>query len=476
MKGTVLEVRYLGRKGTKEYMGVPASELRMPAAMLEEVRRLQWLLTNNQAWQLGVKPGSLPSDYAPGKGYTVAQFFGTTTANPASDYSQFKPGAYDAYAFANFPNLYPFFLAGQNSFDTSVQSAILRNDFVSTSATLDNSTAQMNNSFYTSTPKNAVPSGKGLNPRPPERVPEVDARYLFGSMPIIVGIQQNSFRPNLQFLNGPRATINGAKSSYHALQVQVQRRFYQGLQFQANYTWAKNLDITNEGNPAEQGSVAFFERYADYSYSDNDLTHDIKLNAIWDIPIGRDRKWLKSMHPVLEQVMGGWQVAGFMEAATDFPLNIAVNGADRTAPPSTGGVRPSWAPGFNANGDTAKIGEVTKTGDGVFYFQPQDFQGIMDRTLIGKLGNVPRNYWRGPGFVNLDMTLSKFFRIQEEKSIEFRAEFFNFLNHVNFANPPLSAPQGPYIDLSNLQNPNAGKITNTLGNPRLIQFALKFSF
>ena len=68
---------------------------------------------------------------------------------------------------------------------------------------------------------------------------------------------------------------------------------------------------------------------------------------------------------------------------------------------------------------------------------------------------------------------SKFFKIQEQKTIEFRAEFFNLLNHVNFANPELNAPRGPYVDLS---NPDAGKITTTLGYPRLIQFALKFRF
>ena len=67
-------------------------------------------------------------------------------------------------------------------------------------------------------------------------------------MPIIVGVLQNSFRPNLQWINGPRATTNAGWSNYHAVQLQIQRRFYQGLQFQGNFTWGKNLDVTSSSS------------------------------------------------------------------------------------------------------------------------------------------------------------------------------------------------------------------------------------
>lgn len=470
MRGTVIEARYIGRKGTKEYIGLPANEFRAPEAYKKEIRELQYLLTGGT---LGLKPASLPPGVADKQAVTVAQLFGTTNPSTATNYSQFIPGVYNSYAFQTFPLLYPFFLAGNNSFDTAASSAIARNDYVSTLATIDNSTAQHADSFYISTPLNAVPSGKGLNPKPPERQPSADPRGAFGALPIIVGVQPNIFRPNPQFLNGPRATANAAKSAYHALQLQVQRRFYQGLQFQANYTWSKNLDITSVSEPTGQDALSFYCVYCDWSYSDNDITHNFKANFIWDIPVGRNRKWLNSMHPVLSQILGGWQIASFLEAATDFPLNVAVNGSDRTAPPTTGGMRPDWAPGYKHDRKTSQIGEVSKEGNGVFYFRPSDFSGVLARTLIGNIGNVPRNYWRGPGFFNIDTTLSKYFPIQEGKGIEFRAEFFNLLNYVNFANPSLNAPQGPYVDLS---NPDAGKIIAQLGNPRLIQFAMKFRF
>ena len=288
-----------------------------------------------------------------------------------------------------------------------------------------------------------------------------------------MGIQPNIFRPNPQFLNGPRATGNSAWSSYHAFQFQVQRRFHQGLQFQANYTWSKNLDVTSVSQPTGQDVISFYDIRSDYSYSDNDVTHDLKTNFIWDVPLGKNRKWLNSLNPVLERVLGGWQIASFVEASTDFPMNIAVNGEDRTAPASTGGIRPSFVNGFKHDRGTSRIGAVTRTPNGVFYFNPADFDGIMTRTLIGNIGNVPRNYWRGPGFFNVDMTVAKVFHITEQKLVEFRAEFFNLLNKANFANPDLNSSRGPYVDLS---KPDAGKIIRTLGNPRLIQFALKLRF
>jgi len=253
----------------------------------------------------------------------------------------------------------------------------------------------------------------------------------------------------------------------------MQRRFYQGLQFQVNYTWAKNLDVTSVSEPTGQDAIAFFCRKCDYSYSDNDITHNFKTNFVWDVPLGKNRKWLNAMNPVLDKVLGGWQIASYFEAASDFPLNVAVNGNDRSAPSSTGGIRPNWAAGVTHDKTTSQIGEVQKTANGVRYFSPSDFSSLMARTLIGKLGTVPRNYWRGPGYYNIDMTLSKSFNIHEQKNLEFRAEFFNLLNHANFANPTLNAARGPYVDLS---NPDAGIISDTLGNPRLIQFALKFTF
>lgn len=466
MRNTVLELRYVGRKGTKEYLGLPGNEFRAPATYVKEMQELQYLLTGGG---LGRAPANLPPGFTKGKSISISTLFGSAPNN-ATNYSQFKKGSLNSYAFATFPLLYPFFLAGQNSFDTAVASPIQRNDYVSTLATLDNRTNPHNNAFLTSVPLNAVPSGQGLQTC--TRLPG-DPRRLFGCFPIIVGVQPNIFRPNPQFLNGPRVTGNAAYSSYHAFQLQLQRRFYEGLQFQFNYTLAKNFDVTSVSQPTGQDVISFFEVHRDYAVSDNDVTHDVKLNWIWNVPVGRERRFLNGMHPALDHILGGWQVAGFMEASTDFPYNIAANGRDRTAAATTGGIRPSFVPGVKRTNKTNDIGEVKKTGSGVVYFDSKEFEGLLTRTFIGELGDVPRNYWRGPGFFNVDLLVMKSFGIREGVRLDFRAEFFNLLNRANFANPNLSADRGPYVDLS---IPGAGKIIDTLGNPRLVQFALKLVF
>ncbi len=467
-KNTVFEARYVGRKGTKEYLGLPANEFRATPAFVRQIQELQYLLTGGE---LGLAPGALPPGFQVGTPLPIASLFGTSP-NGASDYSQFEAGALDAYAFNQFPLLYPFFLAGLRGFDTNIASAIQRNDFVSTIAGFDNRTDFNSNDFLSSVPANAVPSGMGLDICPDGRDPN---RNRFGCLPIIVGIPEDFFRATPQFLNGPRVTGNSAYSNYHAMQLELTRRMSEGLQFQLNYTFSKNLDITSVSQPVGQDIISFLCIRCDYSFSDNDITHDFKFNWVWELPVGRGRHFGSGMNPWLDQVIGGWTVAGFFSAATDFPYNIAVNGRDRTAPASTGGIRPSFASGSGED-DVKDIGSVQRRGNGVFYFDPAEFDGRLTRTLIGNLGNVPRNLFRGPGWLNTDLVLMKTFdlsKIGESWRLDFRAEFFNAFNRANFANPSLNADRGPYVDLS---GGDAGRIIETLGNPRLIQFALKLRF
>ncbi len=97
-------------------------------------------------------------------------------------------------------------------------------------------------------------------------------------------------------------------------------------------------------------------------------------------------------------------------------------------------------------------------------------------------GSVGRNVLRGPRQTNADFSIIKTFPLGESKNIQFRAEFFNLLNHVNFANPISNlnafASSGGSIDSNGrITNPgDFGRITSTSNNPRLIQFALKFNF
>jgi len=186
-----------------------------------------------------------------------------------------------------------------------------------------------------------------------------------------------------------------------------------------------------------------------------------------------------------------WQVAGIIVAMSGIPIDIvdtlagSLYGLDRGASPLA---RPNWAPGATRSTATHNIPPG-------YFFNPVAFSrpivqagqvipSSKDGALAGDpggtdIGNVGRNVLRGPAQNNVDFAVTRFFRIDESKNVEFRAEFFNLFNHVNYANPisnftavsSISQATGQIID------PGAfGRITATSNNPRLIQFAVKFSY
>ena len=153
-------------------------------------------------------------------------------------------------------------------------------------------------------------------------------------------------------------------------------------------------------------------------------------------------------------------------------------------------MRPSWAPGVTA-------ADAKRNVPAGYFFNPAVFvrptvlagqvipssNGLATASAIGTdFGNVGRNVLRGPGQVNIDFSVIKRFPIRESKNIELRAEFFNLLNHVNFANPisNLSAVPSTSIDPNTgaiIGSPgDFGRIVSTSNNPRLVQFAVKLNF
>jgi hypothetical protein len=109
---------------------------------------------------------------------------------------------------------------------------------------------------------------------------------------------------------------------------------------------------------------------------------------------------------------------------------------------------------------------------------PSDSQVVADPALA-TYGTLPRNFLRGPSYINLDMALSKTTAITERVNLEFRAEFFNIANHANFLNPNVvNSYQGFLTGSGSGTNPNSnlfGQITSTY-DPRIIQLALRLSF
>jgi hypothetical protein len=244
-------------------------------------------------------------------------------------------------------------------------------------------------------------------------------------------------------------------SRYNSLQTSVTRRFSKGLRFLASYTFAKSLD----NNSGSGTGATFTQTDGDQTrlslnrgLSDFDRKQRLVVNASYEIP-NFGFAWKDTA--IGKRLFGGWQVAGVAIAQTGTPFSIFdTSGA---ALYGTANSRASWAPG-------ATVETATLSG------RTQDrLNGYFNTAAFVRAGNgwgdTGRNILRGPAQRNVDLTVNKRIAVTERMQVEWRGEFFNILNLVNFANPGSSITTAAH-----------GTIRSTTGNPRVVQFALKLSF
>lgn len=295
-------------------------------------------------------------------------------------------------------------------------------------------------------------------------------------------------------------TQTTAQSTYNSLQISVTRRLSQGLQFLAAYTYAKSIDNASGGAfgaaGIDSGSILGnqLDNRANRGVSNFDRTHRFVLSYLWDLP--RPALAAKSLAGRL--LFANWQLAGIVTAMSGLPIDVVdSNAGSLYLGPNSGLSRPNWAPGETRSTATSNIPPG-------YFFNPLAFArpvvapgqpipssggtavaGVLapGQTFGTDFGNVGRNVLRGPKQANVDFSVIKRFPFGEAKNIEFRAEFFNLFNHVNFANPisnlnALASSGGSIDPNTGLINRagDFGRITSTSNNPRLIQFAVKFNY
>jgi len=280
-----------------------------------------------------------------------------------------------------------------------------------------------------------------------------------------------------------------ANANSHSGTVQLARRFAGGLTFQAGYSFTKALsesDSFNSGNIIQGVSNASqypANRRLDRSESLFSIRHRWTGNVVYQLPIGRGRKFLTDAGGVAQAVLGGWKLSALSEYRSGFPFTVfagfGVTGV---------------GDGIDFPDRPNRISSSTQLGRVDRWFDPRAY-ALQDP---GFLGNAPRTSVRGPDFATLDFGLSKKFDLTETVGLEFRAEFFNIINHPNFGLPfnqiyvggvPAftTPPTQAQLDAlpcnltaaqaqANSCNPQAGVISKTVGVPRQMQFALKLTF
>jgi len=320
----------------------------------------------------------------------------------------------------------------------------------------------------------------------------------------------NSQTGTVQILPNPNMGIldllgNLGESNYNALQVELRRRFSQGLSLQANYTFQKTLDNISPGNPGinseDQTRVAAFldnqNQHLDYGRADYDQTHVFNINAVYDLPFGRGKHYFGGSHGAFDRLVGGWQMGGILRINTGTPLTIVDprgtlnrvgRAANQTALTSLTNDQISNLIGiFKQNGNVYYINPsvINSDGRGAAAFGQPAFSGeVFFDNGPGQFGTLARSTINGPMFTQLDLSLTKNIKLNERVRFQIRADAFNVLNHTNFLTGVLTPGlglNGTSNTIFNVNSTTFGQITqaNTIGGTglnRIIQVAGRFEF
>jgi hypothetical protein len=232
---------------------------------------------------------------------------------------------------------------------------------------------------------------------------------------------------------------SGGISNYHALVASAEQRLASGLSFLVGFSWQKVLE--SDGGTFPSGQTA-----PNYGPANFDRRTRLTASFNYELPTPASGRALRFL-------LGGWQTNGIISLQSGGPLNIAT-GVDNSLT-GIGGDR------VDIIGDPDLPSDRPKSEQILAWFNEAAFQ----QNALGTFGTIGRNTERGPGLATVDFSAFKSFALPfEGHQMEFRAEFFNLFNHANLNNPNSTFTSNVF-----------GRITSA-GEPRIIQFALRYAF
>jgi hypothetical protein len=237
------------------------------------------------------------------------------------------------------------------------------------------------------------------------------------------------------------------RSSYHALQTKIEKRFADGLQLLFSYTWSKSLDYGGSA-ASGGGSTGGVQTVTNLDAAKGPSGFDVRQRAVvsyvWELPFGPNKPWVTE--GAMAQILGGWQLSGITTLTTGRPFNVGLNtGVNNGAP--------SW-PNRLGSGELEN-----PTVD--LWFNPADFAAPPANTF----GDVGRGVLYSPGHWNFDTSIARRFGFIGESHLQVRFDAFNLFNHPYFGFPN-----------ANIGSATVGRITSTVGDNRSLQLALKWDF
>ena len=308
-----------------------------------------------------------------------------------------------------------------------------------------------------------------LNPPIPNIVNET--LNFAGALPGTETISDSTARPNPNY-GAMDANSPVGQSWYNSLQIYLTRNLGKTVQFQANYTYSKCLDVGSnsigaESSNSQQGQYDPYDLGFDRGLCDFNVANSLTANAVYSFPFQQN------------VLVKGWQYSIIANAHTGTPFTV-FDGFDRADLNNSAGLggdeRPDLIPGESSN---------PVVGSAAEWYNPASFA----LQAPGALGDLRRNSIAGPGFADFDMTLGKMTQLTEQLGMQFRFEVFNAINHPNFSLPDqtlylgpacVGDPTGLILGINcpgaGVPNPDAGYIHSTVSSSRQLQFGLKFLF
>lgn len=303
----------------------------------------------------------------------------------------------------------------------------------------------------------------------------------------------NGLRGTVNFVPNRNAGVvdllsNFGRYRYDALQMEVRRRFTQGLAFQANYTFAKTLtDIQGDQQTRFDPVLDINQPELEYARADHDRTHTVNINANYELPFGRNKRFL-NQGGFVNTLLGGWQLTTIAHISSGAPISIR---------DPRGTLNRTGRSGLQTGTSNLTLAEL-KALTGIF-IQPNGTIYFINPSVIGpngsatngnvlgtpgagfagqvfftaqpgQTGNLGRNLLTGPSFFNIDAGLIKNTRIGERVNLQFRVEAFNLLNKTNFF-------IGESSNIFNVSSTSFGIISpGSTFAPRIMQFAFRLEF
>jgi hypothetical protein len=258
-------------------------------------------------------------------------------------------------------------------------------------------------------------------------------------------------------------TMWNCDSIFHALEVQATRQLNHGLQAGVSFAWGKTIDSGSESANSNPGTFAnsspqlWFDERNGRGLADFDIRQNLSIDYIWEVPS------LKAKPRALRWALNSWQWGGILHIASGEPFTPIITG-DPLGMKGDQFDRPDVVTGPGCRGSRVN------PGNPLAYIKTQCFAFPNPSTRFGDAG---RNILIGPGILNLDTSLVRNLGSSEKFHAQFRAEFFNVLNHTNLASPVVTTNNTSLFGANGAPISSAGVLTSTTTTSRQIQFGLK---